>query len=518
MERIKGKSFFRKSWAIYLFLSLAVIGVWPTLLRLFERWQKFDEAYSHGFLVMLISLYLCFGTWKRVRPESGVYWPWLFLLVVATLIYLAGQFLLVEAFQQVALIPIFFSGLLVFWGWRQALPFLIPMGLLAFTLPFWDYLSLPLQLITVAANQFMLSWLDIEFVVEGVFVYFPGVGAFEIAHGCSGLRYLLVGITLSLLYGELNLRKWSSRIQLVLLGVIFSLLANWIRVFIIIYVGYESNMTSSLIKEHDFFGWWVFAATLVPLFFLARWLELREAGLIDKDMETNLVAQGCKASGLKQLVVCVPVLVLVAATYFSGPSAVGKWNSGKSSKSIPALVDSSRWMPLFTQELSGWSPDIKGADRYVEESYVRKDELRADGASEEVVFIGLYTYDYQRPGAEAVQYHNRFYDASIQLPDRTFEVDTGGGIELSGLTLKYRQSSEHIHVAYGYYIEGRWERFDLQAKLAQLPGVFNRRSDASILVIGLQCATCDAERTLGTIASEIRPSAQDYLDGFYLAN
>ena len=135
MERIKGKSFFRKSWAICLFLSLAVIGVWPTLLRLFERWQKFDEAYSHGFLVMLISLYLCFGTWKRVRPESGVYWPWLFLLVVATLIYLAGQFLLVEAFQQVALIPIFFSGLLVFWGWRQALPFLIPMGLLAFTLP-----------------------------------------------------------------------------------------------------------------------------------------------------------------------------------------------------------------------------------------------------------------------------------------------------------------------------------------------------------------------------------------------
>lgn len=515
MERIKIMSVFRQSLVPLLFVWVGVIGVFPTILGLFDRWRKFDESYSHGFLVFFISLYLCLNTWRRLRPEPGIYLPWFLPLVASVLVYLAGQILLIEAFQQLALIPIFFSGLLVLWGWRQTLPFLIPVGLLTFALPLWDYASWPLQLITVEVNQFMLSRLDVEFVVEGVFVYFPGVGAFEIAHGCSGLRYLLVGVTLSLLYGELNLRTWRNRIGLVLCAVLFALLANWIRVFIIIYVGYESNMTSSLINEHDFFGWWVFGATLIPLFFVARWLESREE-LFDAsgpDASPGQALSSFEASIPAQLLVILPVLMLVISLCISGGSS--KASQIGSPKPRFSLVDSNHWMPLFVQDLNGWSPNVVGADRYVEGAFIRRHDLKPDGASDQILFVGLYTYDYQRPGAEVVQYNNRLYDTSYQLPDRTFEVSSGSGVELSGLTLRYRQSSEHIHVAYGYYVEGRWERLDLQAKLAQLPGIFNNRSDASMLVIGLQCDRCDADDILETIATKIRLSAQNYLDELY---
>jgi exosortase len=204
---------------IWLFLAAFSLGAWPTFLSLGERWLKFDESYSHGFLVLFISLYLCAGTWKRIKPVPGFYWPWLIPLVISALIYMAGDVLLIEAFQQFALVPLILSGLMALLGWRQALPFVVPIGLLVFTLPFWDYLSWSLQVMTVAVNQFMLSWFDIEFIVEGVFVYFPGVGAFEIAEGCSGLRYFLVGVTLALLYGELNLQKWRSRIRLVVASI-----------------------------------------------------------------------------------------------------------------------------------------------------------------------------------------------------------------------------------------------------------------------------------------------------------
>jgi exosortase len=522
MERTFFSSALGRQVPLWSFLGLFVVGTWPTLIGLSDRWLQFDESYSHGFLVLLVSLVLCAGTWRRVRPAASFYWPWLIPLVLSVLLYIAGSILLIEAFQQVALIPLLLSGLMALWGWKQTLPFVVPVGLMALTLPFWDYLSWPLQLITVSVNQFMLSWLDIEFVVEGVFVYFPGVGAFEIAHGCSGLRYLLVGATLSLLYGELNLQKWSSRVWLLLAGVLFALVANWVRVFIIIYVGYESDMTSSLINEHDFFGWWVFAATLVPLFFIGRWLEAREdvtatESNLDRQRDKQSTKSTNRGSAIGQLFVIVPVLVLVVVTWFGTPSesqiltrkndVIEEYNT--------TFVHTDEWLPLFDRSLANWRPEIARPDRVLEKSYAKRGTFGEGVGAGEVLLVALYSYDFQRPGREVIQYGNRLHDSAAQLPVRTFEVGAGGSVSLAGLTLQYRRSDEVIYLAYGYYVEGQWEQNELQAKLAQLPGILNSRTDASLLVIGLQCGGCDGEEKLQEIVPEIRRSVQTYLDQRY---
>ena len=70
-------------------------------------------------------------------------------------------------------------------------------------------------------------------------------------------------------------------------------------------------------------------------------------------------------------------------------------------------------------------------------------------------------------------------------------------------------------MAYGYYVEGRWENNELQAKLAQLPGMFNSRSDASLLVIGVHCEECDRDRVLRDISPLIKEAAQEHLDRLY---
>jgi exosortase/archaeosortase family protein len=368
----------------------------------------------------------------------------------------------------------------------------------------------------------MLSWFDIEFTVEGVFVYFPGVGAFEIAHGCSGLRYLLVGSTLSLLYGELNYRKWSNRFWLLLAGILFSLIANWVRVFVIIYMGYESNMTSSLIKEHDFFGWWVFAATLVPLFFVGRWLEKRES--VEYSGEADIPARRTNQAGLakhnflRQFLVVLPVLVVAGVTWFVIPSEARTSSHSTARQHSVALVKTDQWLPLFERQLAGWRPDIDRPDRILENSYLRRGALDDTGNADRQLFVALYSYDFQRPGREVVQYSNRLYDSSAQLPEQTFTVDGGDDISLSGLTLRYRRSEQLIHLAYGYYVEGHWESNDLRAKLAQLPGIFNARTDASLLVIGFSCDECDAPEVLSELGPAIRERTQEYLDQFYSRN
>jgi hypothetical protein len=154
-------------------------------------------------------------------------------------------------------------------------------------------------------------------------------------------------------------------------------------------------------------------------------------------------------------------------------------------------------------------------DRLLEKTYVKREGLGAEGGSEEQLFIALYTYNFQRPGGEVVYYRNRLYDSSVQLPERTFTIESGTAAPMGGLTLRYRRSDELIHLAYGYYVEGRWETNELQAKLAQLPGILNSRTDASLLVIGLRCDDCDSEERLKELAPDIQIRALDYLDKLY---
>ncbi|MFV8571113.1 exosortase [Marinobacter sp. SBS5] len=511
MERLNSNAGY--DWLMPLaVIVILFVGLWPALEVLSERWLKFDESYSHGFMVLAVSLALTLNKWIRLRPSAGVYSFWLLPLSAAALVYLAGSVLLIEAVEQLAILPLLIGSLLLIWGWEQSKPFFLPLGLVAFTIPIWDYLSWTLQVITVWVNDFLLSFFDIEFYVEGIFVYFPNVGAFEIAHGCSGLRYLLVGLTLTVLYGELNYSRVRTRAVLVAAGVLLALVANWIRVFVIIYMGYESNMTSSLINEHDFFGWWVFAGTLLPLFLFARWLE----GTEQAPVSSHGVIEG-SARATRGL---MPVAVLVFAplTVFSvmALSLDSRDHQEQHAEALPSLeplLDRDHWLPLFRSTLNGWEPVIRNPDSSRVDVYLERASASEAEDSRLEVLSSLYVYAFQRPGSELVSYSNRLFDSALFIPEETFEVNAGEGVTLRGMRLKLRQSNAYIYVAFGYYVEGRWESDELRAKLAQIPGIFNGRTDASLLALGVSCGQCDGREVLNKVMPMMRKRAEHQLDG-----
>ncbi|MEP3560931.1 MAG: exosortase [Marinobacter sp.] len=487
------------------------VGLWPTLDVLSERWLKFDESYSHGFMVLVVSLALTLNKWVRLKPRVGAYPLWLLPLCIASLVYLAGSILLIEAAQQLALLPLVLGAFLLIWGWEQTKPFFLPLGILTFTIPVWDYVSWPLQVITVSVNDFLLSFFNIEFYVEGVFVYFPGVGAFEIAHGCSGLRYLLVGLTLSLLYGELNYSRVRTRAALIVAGILLALVANWIRVFVIIYIGYESNMTSSLINEHDFFGWWVFAGTLVPLFFFARWLEGTEPPLT--------IPGGFSAGGVRKTTSLIPMailvfgpLVLFSATALALDARQHQKRLAQTLPSLEPLLERDQWLPLFRSDLNGWAPVVRNPDAYRVDVYLERETATENEEVRLEALSALYVYNYQRPGSELVSYNNRLFDRALFIPEETFEIDAGDGNRFRGMRLRLRQSGTQLYVAYGYNVEGRWESDELRAKLAQLPGIFNGRTDASLLALGVSCERCNGRAVIDKLMPLLRTRAEHQLD------
>ena len=498
-------------------LSLLALGwlIFPTVQGIVSRWFKFDESYSHGLLLLAVSLFLTGRTCLRYRVQPGFYPLWLIPFLLALIGYGLGDILRIQAVQQIVVVPLLLGVLAVFMGWRQVRHFIVPVGLLIFTVPVWDFLSWTLQVITVEINRVLLGLMDIEFRVEGVFVYLIGVGTFEVAHGCSGLRYLLVGQSLSVIYGELNLRRLRSRIIMFCCGVLFALIANWIRVFVIIYMGYETNMQTSLIDDHDNFGWWVFAATLVPLFLIGRMLETsagEQTGALGNPGEDQPARD---RSGRPRTVVGTVLMVALPLLFWVLlPSAERKISSEPAQ--LDLRLDGERFGPLFSNSLEGWRPQVRNPDRvYVQTLFDRQRIKREQGLPEQLL-VSVYSYDYQRHSAELIQYSNRLYDRDRWHPEDVFSVAAPGSVSLRGVTLRDRVSGERLHLAYSYYVEGIWETDDLKAKLAQIRGFIQPREDASWIIYGVACDDCNGSERLEELLSSTFGQVVETIDQHYV--
>src|SRR5690606_15988573 len=375
------------------------------------------------------------------------------------------------------------------------------------TIPVWDFLAWTLQVITVSVNKFLLGFFDIDFEVEGVFVYLIGVGTFEVAHGCSGLRYLLVGQALVLIYGELYLSRLRSRITLFCLGVAFALLANWIRVFVIIYMGYETNMQSGLIEDHDDFGWWVFAGTLVPLYFLARQLEKRD-DLVGACQASDEKQDKVESAG-KAAVAVAFVAILGLVTWISLPDKRGNITSEPEGYVIDL---SERYAPVFGAGLQGWRPKVLNPDRVYAQTLFDRLQARAGQGLGTTYYLGAFTYDYQRHRAELIQYSNRLYDREFWIPEGFFDVENSLNIPVQGVTLKHRVSGQRVHLGYSYFVQGQWETDQWRAKLAQVGGFFSGRDDASLLISAVACDGCEVAATLAEFIESTFPVILEQID------
>ncbi|MBU2955622.1 exosortase [Marinobacter sp. F3R08] len=507
-ERIRDRSLVQAVVPFLVVFSALFLLIWPTVEGIVSRWFKFDESYSHGLLLLLVSVVLVARTVKKQTPVTGFYPLWLLPFGLALIAYALGDILRVQALQELTVVPLLLGTLAIFLGWQQVKAFIIPVGLLFFAVPVWDYLSWTLQLITVEVNRLLLGLFDINFEVEGVFVYLIGVGAFEVAHGCSGLRYLLVGQSLAALYGELNFRCLRTRVVFFLTAVGLALLANWIRVFVIIYMGYETNMETSLIRDHDNFGWWVFAATLVPLFFIGRKLETssaeqlptpeREISAVGKD-GSRRVWSGVAATA------ALPVLLLMLL-----PSSGGEIKA--SPESFDLALNTERYAPLFGNRLSGWKPQIRNPDFVFVQTIFDREAVTGGSGPEQQLFVGVYGYEYQRHRAELIQYWNRTYDHEEWMPEKFFRVASPSGRPLQGITLRSMSSGERVHLAYGYYVAGLWETDQWRAKFAQVVSFFSERKDASLIVFAATCESCDGEAVVSDLVNDAMPSIVNQVD------
>lgn len=246
----------------YSLLNLPVVN---TLWR-----HSFDDGtYSHAYLIPLISLYLLYLVSNhqlitfRDKPS---------LLAIGATFTLALAFY-VSVNAQMSLgywLCFLFLGIsLVFNVFRFNKYLMFPLVYFIFLIPLWGSLTTPLQSLSVVAVSFMMSFTGIPVYVHAPYVEIPA-GTFEIAHGCSGLRYVLTSLAISSLYVFLFIRDRKKAFIFFALALLGGLVTNWIRITLLILIGHWTDMTHSLMNDHNHFGWYIFMPFMLLLFWFGN--------------------------------------------------------------------------------------------------------------------------------------------------------------------------------------------------------------------------------------------------------
>lgn len=260
-----GRALFKAPILVILLITLTVLLLNIPILVTLWRHSFDDGTYSHAYLIPFISLYLFHELQSsgRLIFRNKLSVPATILLVSSCMALFITSNAQISLGYWCSLLAVLITSINMLFKFNKHIAF--PSVYLVFILPIWGSLTTLLQNISVKAVTFIMSFTGIPTFVEGNYVTIPA-GVFEIAGGCSGLRYLIVSLAISSLFCFLYIktpRKVAIFFSLAILG---ALITNWIRITALILIGEYTNMESSLMEDHNTFGWYLFIPFMITLF------------------------------------------------------------------------------------------------------------------------------------------------------------------------------------------------------------------------------------------------------------
>lgn len=460
-------------WIVLIALAVALI-MWRTTATLLAEWSDTDDlTYTHGYLIVAISVWALLRSRDSLARESSApvaaLIPVSLVLSVAWLItYRAGLLVVYQALLPLAM----WVAVWTICGWRVARTSMFAFGFLYFAVPIWSLSNSTLQHATTAAMKALLPLFSVPAYFSGNTVYIPS-GVFEIAGGCSGLHFFIVGTAIATLYGEVHRDSLKTRVIFVLMAALLAVLANWVRVFTIIVAGHLTNMQHFLIRvDHYYFGWAVFAVAIALFLYLASKMPPQDRAadpMLERKSQPRPVPRRAW-----------PITAFTAVAV-----AVGPWQASRVSAGArePASV-----LPTLTRwngpddAVGQWRPKFPSADRLLLGSY------SADGQRVDV-FVAAYREQHQ--GKEFGSLGNSSLGEGLksQIPRRALSGGIGERIVIDDQGLRW--------ILRDTYVVG--ERKFYAASVGQLwYGLTalwrDQRSAALGVRVKCQADSCDAAR------------------------
>jgi len=459
---------------VAIVLAVAFAMLWPSLVELEHYWRTIRD-YEHGYLVAILTAVWLFRARKEidsaavpVRPVAAL--P-LALAIVIWLVSLransnAGQHLVIP------LVPLL--AVLAAAGPRAARLAALPLCYLYFAIPLWDVLTPSLQAMTTSVSEHVLGAFGIPVTVRGNDVTIP-YGTFTVADTCSGKRYLVIGLAFAVLAGVIQRVPRQRFAILLVLTAAATLAANWLRVIVIIYAGYATQMQHYLVTtDHVTFGTVLFVPLLAAILFLTRWLARHAPRPVSS--HEQLIA---KSVGTTAWLLPTALMLGAALLNLFGPSTLA---AAPVLQPLPLRADA--WRGPVPAD-AAWQPHFIGAAAERRAAYV---------AGTDRVELYVNIYGSQSQGRELVYYENTLPSLSWQAVESLPRLPG-----TTAATISAEDDSGNLWVvSHVYNVGGRVTGSAVIAQISYGIKALLRPVPAGVVAIAARCAgrNCEGARDL----------------------
>ena len=463
--------------------TLIVFMSWGVILGIFEytvsamvmTWYH-SNTFAHGFLVLPISLYLIWTRRQSLMPLIPIPTLWgLLLLVGLGCGWLLGNLADVLVVQQLMVVAMLPGGVWLVLGTRVARILLFPLLFLFFAVPIGLEFEPVLQDFTAAFTVRALRLSGITVFRDGWLLALP-TGIWHVAETCSGSRYLYAAVMLGCLYAWIIYRRWTRRLGFLLASVVVPIVANGVRAYGLVLLGYLSDHTIAAGVDHVLYGWLFFGLVMFLLLGVGcRWREpSHETVSTLAPVQTH--GRPCSAQQLGLTAACGVSLLAVApfvAQVMSHRSA-----SPLMVQAVAPQV-SPPWQPL-AEVPEAWTPHFVGAHAHIFQSYT---------SGMRPVSLSVAYYASQRQGAEAINADNRLVDGKtwVRIAEgRTKAVVGGHTIQVRTTRIRSGQGDTRLIWSWTW-VAGKFTSSPYQAKILQVKArLLGGPQGAAVIALGTE--------------------------------
>ncbi len=414
-----------------------ILLCWPTVLGMVTLWNDTEaRGLTHGWLIALVTGWLM---WQLARDLSSLrlspYWTAIPVLLVSSLAWLVLFRTSIQVGQILLLPLMMWLSVTAVYGTTIARRSFFPLAYLYFATPLLAYLNPVLRWGTVFANRFFIRACGIPASFVANTVRIPS-GVFEIQGGCAGMHFFVVALALATLYAHLQrTAKWG---RLLLLAGGLAILANWIRVFTIVVAGYLTNMQHYLVTvDHYWFGWGVFALTMVVFFVLAA--RFGESPKMHSAQDEH--AAPLPLPPAQRISIIVATLAVLAVGPLVEHVLASRAGAAVSADMLPSAR--SGWQVSVVNSFADWRPVFDGADSKTLGRYTQDDRVVEAFAAE---------YRDQHQTKKLAGYYNSVVGDEQVNDIEPPLVDLPAGFAQHALA---DQQGRHMLIWYSYYVGDR---------------------------------------------------------------
>lgn len=264
----------------YIVLALILLFYLPVIRGLIFDWAR-DANYSHGFLIVPVSVYMFYRKRQELRfPAKSSPWGAALIIAGSSLMILASA--AAEYFTIRCALVITLTGLTFYYlGWDNFKKVWFSFFILLFMIPLpaiiYYSATFPMQLFSSKITNDILQLIGISSLRYGNIIKLPNY-TLEVAEACSGLRGLVTLMSLGALYGNLTLPGRVRPLLLFVATIPIAIAANIARLFITVVVAYAISTRLADDFLHQLSGVIVFVVALILTIFLGgilRWERKR---------------------------------------------------------------------------------------------------------------------------------------------------------------------------------------------------------------------------------------------------